>query len=682
MLSYAGRALLRPQPFADRAVAALRDPAIQRDVAERLTDAIVQSGNGDLVTVRPLVRSVAGAVVDSGAFSSLFRRAALDAHRAVIESDGESVQLRVADAGVLIAAALERLEPETARRLRAEKIPSLLTFHPGGAVLGISRAAERARTAAWILAVLAVLAAAGAIWLSPDRRRTTRALGIGLMVGGLAIVLVLLAGRAAAVHAAPEARAGAVRAIWEAFLGGLRVQALWLAAAGAICAAAASGRVRPARIDAKLLKGWRLLTASAPSRRHRLTRAVGLVALGAALVSEPAATLTFAALVTGIYLLYRGIGELVGEAAPATRPSAGVSRSWRTGLRRALPAALAVGALAGVLALLASGEGDGAPSAPALACDGRAQLCARPLNDVALPATHNSMSSVTIPTFLFGQQDGTIAEQLADGIRGLLIDTYHGEAVPGGVRTELGRPDSAKRKLVEREIGAPATEAALRIRARLGHQGAGTPGIFLCHAFCELGAVPLDSALADIRSFLVSNPEAVLVVINQDEGVTPAEIAEAFTKAGLLDLVYRRAPGPFPTLRSMIDSNERLVVMAENEASDQVSWYHLAYAHALQETPYSFRSAAQLTDPAKLPASCRPHRGPASAPLFLLNHWVDTTPTPRISLAAKVNAREPLLKRAQTCQIIRDRLPNLVAVDFYRRGDVFGVVDTLNGLSR
>jgi hypothetical protein len=39
-----------------------------------------------------------------------------------------------------------------------------------------------------------------------------------------------------------------------------------------------------------------------------------------------------------------------------------------------------------------------------------------------------------------------------------------------------------------------------------------------------------------------------------------------------------------------------------------------------------------------------------------------------------------LLKRARTCERIRHRLPNLVAVDFYRRGDVLGVVRALNGL--
>ena len=178
----------------------------------------------------------------------------------------------------------------------------------------------------------------------------------------------------------------------------------------------------------------------------------------------------------------------------------------------------------------------------------------------------------------------------------------------------------------------------------------------------------------------MSHPGDVVVVINQDVGVSPTDIREAFDQAGLLDLVYRGPLGPFPTLRQMIDSDQRLVVMAENDAGN-IPWYHLAYAQTLQETPFRFTSAAQLTDPAKLAASCRPHRGPSFAPLFLLNHWVDTTPTPRPSLAAIVNARAALLQRAHTCQRIRSHLPNLVAVDFYRRGDVFGVVDALNGVS-
>jgi hypothetical protein len=50
-----------------------------------------------------------------------------------------------------------------------------------------------------------------------------------------------------------------------------------------------------------------------------------------------------------------------------------------------------------------------------------------------------------------------------------------------------------------------------------------------------------------------------------------------------------------------------------------------------------------------------------------------------VSNATKVNARGVLLPRAEQCQRERGLLPNFVAVDFYDRGDLFGVVNTLNG---
>ncbi|MGZ4233881.1 MAG: hypothetical protein ACXVVQ_20970, partial [Solirubrobacteraceae bacterium] len=89
-----------------------------------------------------------------------------------------------------------------------------------------------------------------------------------------------------------------------------------------------------------------------------------------------------------------------------------------------------------------------------------------------------------------------------------------------------------------------------------------------------------------------------------------------------------------------------------------------------------------LTDPAGVAHTCRANRGGTRAPLFLLNHWVDTSPAPRPSLADIVNDRTALLRRALTCEQIRHRIPNLVAVDFYRRGDLFGVVNALNGVGR
>ena len=63
-----------------------------------------------------------------------------------------------------------------------------------------------------------------------------------------------------------------------------------------------------------------------------------------------------------------------------------------------------------------------------------------------------------------------------------------------------------------------------------------------------------------------------------------------------------------------------------------------------------------------------------------MNHWVTTDPLPRPSDAAKVNAREPLLRRARVCERVRGQLPNLIAVNFFGQGDLFEVVDELNGV--
>ncbi|HEV3378076.1 MAG TPA: hypothetical protein VG126_12425 [Thermoleophilaceae bacterium] len=162
--------------------------------------------------------------------------------------------------------------------------------------------------------------------------------------------------------------------------------------------------------------------------------------------------------------------------------------------------------------------------------------------------------------------------------------------------------------------------------------------------------------------------------------MTPEDFVAAVKDAGLDDFVYRGpVRGDWLSLRQMIDRNQRVLFLAENRAGSE-PWYHLAYESITEETPYSFNRAAQLTEATELPASCDPNRGAANAPLFLVNHWITTDPVPRPSNAERVNAYEPLLRRTRLCGRLRKHVPNLVAVDFYRRGDLFRVVDTLNGV--
>ena len=242
-----------------------------------------------------------------------------------------------------------------------------------------------------------------------------------------------------------------------------------------------------------------------------------------------------------------------------------------------------------------------------------------------------------------------IPDQLADGVRGFLVDTYAG---------------------VRRRDGVVVTGGAA---------SAGRRAIYLCHVRCEIGATPLLDVLRAMTRFLHRHPSEVLVIVNEDH-VSAEDFTKVVKRSGLARYVYRGSAGPrWPTLRRMIASRGQVVLLAESDVRG-APWYHPAYEGIVQETPYSFNNVAQLTEPAKRAASCEPNRGPVTAPLMLVNHWITTDPAPRPSNAARVNAYDPLLARARECQRIRKRLPNLIAVDFYRRGDVFRVVDTLNGV--
>jgi hypothetical protein len=66
--------------------------------------------------------------------------------------------------------------------------------------------------------------------------------------------------------------------------------------------------------------------------------------------------------------------------------------------------------------------------------------------------------------------------------------------------------------------------------------------------------------------------------------------------------------------------------------------------------------------------------------MFLVNHWTTTDPIPLPSHADKVNAYRPFVRRLRECQRIRHHVPNLVAVNFYARGDLLRAVNALNGV--
>jgi hypothetical protein len=330
------------------------------------------------------------------------------------------------------------------------------------------------------------------------------------------------------------------------------------------------------------------------------------------------------------------------------------------------------------MVMLGACGGTSPHGAAAGACNGHRELCDLSLPEVTLAATHNSMSA-PLPGWRSVQQDAPIDQQLRDGIRGLLIDTHYGWASGSRVRTDF--TSRRERRASERNDGVSpgAARAAEQIRARLRPGPMEDRQIYLCHGFCELGATPLAPILRELREFLTSHPREVLVVINEDYVDSPAFVSAA-REAGLERFAFTPpADGRWPTLGNMIDSGRRLVLLAENEAGS-APWYRSAFERAVQDTPYSFRAASRLIRRTRLEESCRLNRGAASAPLFMMNHWVTTDPKPLPVNASLINGYGLLLRRGRRCGALRRHVPNLLAVDFYRRGAVFRVANTLNSV--
>jgi len=537
---YARRAAVDSDQFANRATAALRDDSVRSLIADRITDGIVLKKQTDLIAARPIIQSVASGVVGSGAFTKLFRSAVRDVHRALFSGDQQTLTLTVADIGTVVAAALEELRPSLARQVEATGSVALLSRDVGTLSTTLADVAGRVRLLALFLLVLCVVLVAAAVAISRDRRRTVVGLGDGAAVAGVLVVVGLGVTRSVAVNGVegPEAQ-GAVGAVWDSFLGDLRTASWILAGCGAVVAAAASSLIRPVDIGEPMRRAARVLSSEPLRPWLRALRGAGLVALGVTVIVATEEVVNLVVTLVGVYLVYEGVSVLLrlvyrppapgDDRAPAPKPAA----------RRRLATPLIAAALvaAAVVAFVATG-GTTTAAPPSGACNGHEALCDRPLDEVALAATHNSMS-VPLPGWYSSSHDRPIADQLRDGVRGLLIDTHYADRLPNGrIRTYFGSREELRRRAGEDGVGADGVGAAMRIRERLGFAGEGERGMYLCHSFCELGATPLADVLDDLHDFLVANPDEVLVVINQDY-VTPEDFVAAVKEAELEDCLPR-----------------------------------------------------------------------------------------------------------------------------------------------
>lgn len=298
-------------------------------------------------------------------------------------------------------------------------------------------------------------------------------------------------------------------------------------------------------------------------------------------------------------------------------------------------------------------------------CNGHEELCDRALNEVTLATTHNSMSAKSEPGWSLEAHDTGIREQLEGGIRGFQIDVYTGLTTNGDlIATNISDEDQ---KLLEEKLGPDFAAAAILVGDLVvGVDDTGESGTYLCHAFCELGATKFTTALEWYRDFLEDNPNEVITIFIEDY-VPEEDVEAAFEEAGLSDYVFTYSGGDWPTLREMIDSGERVLVMSEHGGGIP-AWYHEGF-ELTQETHYRYETIEAM--------DCRPNRGEPDSPLFQLNSFISP---PNRELTETVNSYDFLLARGEACRDERGLQPNLLAVNFWEIGDVVRVADALNGV--
>lgn len=246
-------------------------------------------------------------------------------------------------------------------------------------------------------------------------------------------------------------------------------------------------------------------------------------------------------------------------------------------------------------------------------------LQGRRYDEVSIVMTHNAMSN-RAEGWLFPNQNFGLTRQLKDGVRGLMLD----------VHLVGNRP-------------------------------------FLVHGKAFLGKRPLVDGLKEIRAFLEKTPQAVITIIFESY-VEGKLVRRAFQEAKLLDsLHHQRRDAPWPTLKKMVDSGRRLVVMTDRDGD---SWpgYHDVWKHCW-ETHFSVKRTQDF--------SFRRNRGQAPNRLLILNHFL-TRPTASPSLAAQANSQTVLGPRVDGCQKATGRRPHFVVVDFHDIGAAQRVVDGFN----
>src|SRR4051794_7813152 len=233
---YARATILDEDAFTARAVSTLSSGEGGEEVADRLSNRLVEKAPG-LLRFQPVVEYEAQRLTVAPEFSWAFAAAARRLQRSLFEGY-TMASFDVGPAGALLKATVAQREPRLQEPLARVDASDLMDFSGGGVEGTLRRLAPTARRSAVAgvpALVLAVLLLGAGVLAAQDRRRGLHAAALAVGATGGALVAGWTAARAFTLALFDTNHGDAVvGTIWDAFLGDLRLWSMGLAGAGIV----------------------------------------------------------------------------------------------------------------------------------------------------------------------------------------------------------------------------------------------------------------------------------------------------------------------------------------------------------------------------------------------------------------------------------------------------------------
>mmetsp|Transcript_12021 Transcript_12021/g.24257 ORF Transcript_12021/g.24257 Transcript_12021/m.24257 type:complete len:366 (+) Transcript_12021:114-1211(+) len=289
-------------------------------------------------------------------------------------------------------------------------------------------------------------------------------------------------------------------------------------------------------------------------------------------------------------------------------------------------------------------------------CNGLESNCDLPIDQVTWAMVHNAMSSED-DFFYAANNDLSLEKALVEGYRGLMLDSClcNGDTIVDVIQDFVtGNDEDTEENTEEQYLG-------------------------FCHGTCGAGSRKPETVLNNIKTFLDVNPNEVLILEFEVGEGTLELLYEAINDSGLEKYVLRDEENDgtvttWPTLQQLISSNRRLLLFAHNGGMESC-----ATSTCPEGIFYTYDHFSQTNwndgDTCELRGSV--DTIPDKHGFFLMNHWKndENLDLPSKTNAEEFNTYEFLSTRLGKCD---ERVPNIVAVDFWSTGDVLKFVEDQN----